>query len=310
MKTVLGIGLTARPGKADCSGLNEILDGLETQAISHVELSTYDNDLVIGGRIHRGNLARLKAACAGRRLGYSVHGPLGINFFDEPFRLDRHFEVFKASMEIAAEVGAVHYVLHSGLARTHQAAGIEACYGRQREWLVRCAEIGAAHGIHVCVENLFTEWDGSTYASNPSRLARELAAIDHPFLRATLDVSHAYLLAGFRGLDFLAEIAALAPFAKHVHMHDSFGRADDIWMYAQGERVAFGHGDLHLPVGWGSIPWDDVTRVCDFPDLALFNIELNERYFYAVEECVSATRAVADRVGRIEIGAVARNAAE
>ncbi len=76
-------------------------------------------------------------------------------------------------------------------------------------------------------------------------------------------------------------------------MHDSFGRADAIWMYHDSEKTAFGHGDLHLPVGWGSIPWDDLMAACTFPEGVMFNIELNQRYWYAVEACIATTKALA-----------------
>ncbi len=118
--SVLGVGITAAPGSPDCTTLPVILDRIETLDVTHAELSTYENDLIIGGRIHKGNLQRLKTATAGRSIAYSVHGPLGINFFDEPFRLQRHFDVLKAAVEITAEVGALHYVLHSGLKATQQ----------------------------------------------------------------------------------------------------------------------------------------------------------------------------------------------
>jgi sugar phosphate isomerase/epimerase len=310
MTSVLGIGITAAPGAPDCSTIGEHLDRIEKLDVTHVELSTYENDLIIGGRIHKGNLQRLKTATAGREISYSVHGPLGINFFDEPFRLQRHFDVLKAAVEIAVEVGAVHYVLHSGLKATQQYPGIEAAYAQQRDWLAKAAELGTAHDLIICVENLFGEPDGTVHASAPSRLARELAAVDNPYIRATLDVSHAYQHATFRGLDFLAEIAALAPYAKHIHMHDSFGLPDDIWTYTKGEKVAFGNSDLHLPTGWGSIPWEDVSRVCAFPEETLFNIELNERFWYAVEECIANTRIVAERHGPIPTrGAALKTAA-
>jgi hypothetical protein len=48
------------------------------------------------------------------RVRYTVHGPLAINFFDEPFRLPRHFDVLKASMEVSAELDAIHDVIHAG----------------------------------------------------------------------------------------------------------------------------------------------------------------------------------------------------
>ena len=66
-------------------------------------------------------------------------------------------------------------------------------------------------------------------------------------------------------------------------------------MYEEGERLAYGHGDLHLPVGWGDIPWDDIVRRCAFPAAASFTIELERRYWYAGRDCVAATRDLAER---------------
>jgi sugar phosphate isomerase/epimerase len=120
---------------------------------------------------------------------------------------------------------------------------------------------------------------------------------------ATIDFSHAYIKLDFDGrrADYIDEIATLAPFAKHLHIHDSFGRQDDIWMFTEGERLAFGHGDLHLPVGWGDIPWAQLIEICEFPQGVVFNIELKERYWYAAQECVDAVKKLAKgaRVSRI-----------
>ena len=80
-------------------------------------------------------------------------------------------------------------------------------------------------------------------------------------------------------------------------MHDSFGLPDDgLYFYSPSEQIAFGYGDLHLSVGRGSIPWDAVAASCAFAPGALFNIELNDRYFDdQAGECVAATRAFAGR---------------
>ena len=55
-------------------------------------------------------------------------------------------------------------------------------------------------------------------------------------------------------------------------------------MFTDGERLAYGHGDLHLPVGWGDIPWNALMAECTFPEGVLFNIELKQRYWYAAQE--------------------------
>lgn len=291
----LGTGISAHKRANDLSDFSEELDMIEDLGVEAVELPTYDMDIVVGGRIRRPQMEALRRSCAGRDVIYSVHGPLSINFMDEAWRLPRHMEVLKASLEVAAEVGAEHYVIHSGLVPQQQGAGHEDAYRRQREWLSKGGDVAREHGLILCVETLFAGYEGRNLAASPSRLARELAAIAHPNVLATLDFSHAYLKLDYDGRrdDFLEEIKVIAPWAKHLHVHDSFGRQDDIWMFTDGERVAYGHGDLHLPVGWGDIAWNELVAQCEFPEGVLFNIELKERYWYAAQETVDATKALA-----------------
>lgn len=292
---ITGTGISAHKRADDLSDFDAELDMIEALGVETIELPTYDMDVVVGGRIRRPQLEALKRAVAGRDVGFSVHGPLSINFMDEAYRLPRHFEVLQASLEVAAEVGAENYVVHSGLTPRQQGDGIEEAYRRQREWLARAGDVARQHGLHLCVETLFAGFDGRGYASTPVRLAGELAAISHPNVMATLDFSHSYLKLDFDGrrADFVEEVKALAPYARHLHVHDSFGRQDDIWMFTDGERLAYGHGDLHLPVGWGDIPWETLIDECTFPEGAVFNIELKQRYWYAAQETVDATKALA-----------------
>ena len=292
-----GTGISAHKRADDLSDFADELDMIEALGVESIELPTYDMDIVVGGKIRKPQLEALKRATAGRDVGFSVHGPLAINFMDEAFRLPRHLEILEASLEVAAEVGAENYVVHSGLTPLQQGSGLEAAYGRQREWLAKAGEIARQHGQFLCVETLFAGYDGRIHAASPSRLARELEAIGHPNVVATIDFSHAYLKLDFDGRrdDFVEEIKALAPYARHLHIHDSFGRQDDIWMFTDGERLAYGHGDLHLPVGWGDIPWDALMAECSFPEGVLFNIELKQRYWHAAQDTVDATKAMAEK---------------
>jgi sugar phosphate isomerase/epimerase len=291
---VFGTGISAHKRLNDLSDLADELDMIDQLGVESVELPTYDMDIVVGGKIRREQLARFKTACSGRDVAFSVHGPLSINFMDENYRLQRHMDVLKASLEVAAEVKAGNYVIHAGVVPTQQAAGIEAAFERQREWLSRGGDIARQHGLVLCVETLFTD-NGDMQTASPGRLASELAIIDHPAVMATIDFSHAYIKLDFDGRrpDFVSEIAALAPFAKHLHVHDSFGRQDDIWMFTDGERLAYGHGDLHLPVGWGDIPWSQLMEACEFPQGVVFNIELQSRYWYEAQTCVDTVKTLA-----------------
>lgn len=290
-----GVGISAKNRAGDLLDLGEELDMIEALGVDLIELPTFDYDLVVGGRVRAPQLAALQRACSNRSVAYSVHGPLAINFMDEPARAARHLEVLEASLDVAEAVGALHYVLHSGLTRETEATRIEDAYARQRDLLAQAGELADKRNLIICVETLF-EYDGWTYTSSPRRLAREIAFVDHPRIMATIDFSHSYIKldADGRREDYVEEIAALAPLSRHLHVHDSFGRQDDLWAYTQSERLAYGNGDLHLPAGWGDIPWTRLLEECVFPEGVVFNIELDPRYWHAAQECVAFTRHLAD----------------
>ncbi len=103
MTRVIGTGLSALDEPGD---LSAHLDELAALGCETVELPLYAMDVIVGGRIRDPALRTLAAACAGRPFRYTVHGPLAINFFDEAFRLPRHFDVLRAAMEASAALGA------------------------------------------------------------------------------------------------------------------------------------------------------------------------------------------------------------
>ena len=131
MARVIGTGLSALDQPAD---LASHLDELAALGCETVELPLYAMDVVVGGRVREAALKPVLAACAGRPFRYTVHGPLAINFFDEPFRLPRHFDVLRASMEASAQLGAIHYVVHAGMMPVKQVPAVEDAYARQAEF--------------------------------------------------------------------------------------------------------------------------------------------------------------------------------
>ncbi len=293
------IGISAHAPKPDLSDLQANIAQCAALGVDTVELGTYDFDIVVGGRIRKDQLATANAACAqaraGTNLAYSAHGPLAINLMDEPWRLPRHMEVLLASMDVAAELGCTNYVMHAGITPNTQAAGVEDAYARQRDHLSRAGDEAQRRGLIICVETLFAGYHGTSLTPTPARLARELQTINHPAIRATIDFSHGAINLDYHGGDLATDCTQLAPYAHHLHIHDSFGRQDDIWMFTTGERLAYGHGDLHLPVGWGNTPWDTILDTCIFPAGVIFNIELSQRYWHLAQDCVDATRAMANR---------------
>ena len=284
------IGYAVRAGDPRPSSLKKALDTAETKPVDLVELPIFEMDLMLGGHIRREVLSELQRVCGGRSLSYSIHAPIAINLMDHPGRTALHLDVLKASIEITAELGARHMVMHTGICANASRAEIDAAYERQRAALEEVAGIAAGHGVVVCVETLPTD-RAETHTALPSRLAYELAQIDHPNIRCCLDVSHAYINCGFHGRDLLAELTPLAPFAEHLHLHDSFGRPNDVRTVSRAERIAYGLGDLHLPLGWGSIPWEAIFSELDLPQSPVMMLELPPPHAEELDNCIATMQA-------------------
>lgn len=288
---IRGIGYSIRAVSPDFDDIAGKLDEAERLGVDFVELPIFAWTLVVDGRVLTDRLDRLVKATRDRPFGYTVHGPLAINLMAPKARLARHEAALDAAIAISGALGAVNLVIHAGCVRGED--DIEVAYSRQRDALSRAGDKATAADLTLCVENIF-RFEPMRETPLPSKLAGEIDAVDHPHVRATLDVSHAFLRCTDARVDFMTEIAALAPYARHVHVHDSFGRPLESWALDEAERAALGEGDLHLPLGWGGIDWDAVARRCRFDAGAVVNLELHRRYWSELEAQIPVVRSLAD----------------
>jgi sugar phosphate isomerase/epimerase len=278
MPRIAGFGFSTIGERPDLSDLDRALGRLEDVGATHCELSLCGAHLIAGGRIIPEMRRRLEAACTRRRLAYTTHGVLAVNFMDEA-NLERHKAVCRATLELTAAVGATAMAHHPGMVAARPGAVIERLHGVERACLAEMGDVAARLGTRLAVETLFVETP-AMYTPDPIRLARELAALDHPHVVGTLDVSHTYIMSRLCGIDPEAAVRAFAPVTGHAHLHDSFGRPTTVErFYAAGERIAFGDGDIHLPFGWGDIPFERLLPGLPFKDGTVLIVELPERYW-------------------------------
>lgn len=295
---MIPFGHALRGSRFDMTDLAADLDEAERLGVDLVELPLLSLPVIAGARPIPAQAARLQALVAGRSFGTTIHGPIGFNLMDpEPARLPLHEAVAVACLELAGRLGSRHLVLHTGMVAAATPADLRARLADQEiERYRRLGAVAADNGVTICVENVFPF--GGHESALPSELARRLAAIGHPNVRATLDVSHAALNTDHHGADLVTEVAALAPYVKQFHVHDSFGRMRTLWFYAEAEALAYGQGDLHLPPGWGAIPFDAVMAAGPYPADAVAILELDPAWWSALPEALAATRdLVAARVG-------------
>ena len=213
----------------------------------------------------------------------------------------------RAQIELSAAMGATRLVYHSGLQALDEVkSGFRATLltpqeleeGARREVTAfkELAPVAADSGVIICMENLDPHlWEHNLIRSfglpraeidrHLARLrigpiARQLEAIQHPNVGMTLDVGHLYMASEDRGFAYLDAVSDAAPWVRHLHASDNFGRLD-MGFSAERDRWAFGEADMHMPPGWGSIPYREVfARLPDYRDDLILEIliELEDHY--------------------------------
>lgn len=279
----IGISGDSLGNSTQLDHLEQSLARFHDLGFTMVEIDPVPFSLIVNGEIRRPQLANFAAVLKNFDLRYSVHGLSRLNLAYDP----RHAlcrQIMRCQIEICQAAGASHLVYHSGLQALDAVR-----YGVQRSLLTdeelatgaqqeieafkELAPLAAEVGVIICMENGDShQWEHnliaqfglsrSELAKHHARLqigpiVRQLEAINHPNVAMTLDIAHLHIAAYDLGFDYLSAVSEAAPWVKHLHANDNFGRLD--WGFdTEHDRWAFGEADVHLPPGWGNIPYGDV----------------------------------------------------
>ncbi|WP_198470836.1 sugar phosphate isomerase/epimerase family protein [Acetomicrobium sp. S15 = DSM 107314] len=291
----IGINVDAAYVDGDLRRLIELLDEYAEMEVECVEVPLHATGAMLGGKLISERVDEVSRILKRYHFHYSVHAPNPINLMDadEP---ELHKEALLESIRFSATINSKILVYHSGryIPEEHfhipwQAAGRatpeterrRSMNRREKEALLSLAKEGERLGVTLCLENARPYLDGGfyCYAEDPFRLAERVRDLNHPRIGITLDIGHAYLSAKRYGFDFLEAVRSVAPFTKHVHLHDNFGRVCSSLEKKQVELSALGRGDMHLPIGKGEIPVEEVFSVlCDCNYSGLLINEIRHRY--------------------------------
>lgn len=270
------IGLTLWRDELDVAAPHPVLDAAVAAGAEVLELPLFALDLVVGGRISTENVTCLRRALDAHPVGVTVHGHIAINLMALPDEALRHIEMALCNIDVSAALGAERLVLHCGTCADMPEA-IHDARARQQTNLARLGDAAAAAGVLLCIETTTVDPGESTLLA--SALASDLSALGHPAVVATLDYAHVALECARRGADLLEESMALLPLAPHIHLNDCFGRPCKRGAMMPAEALAYGLGDLHLPIGWGSLPWDALMAMPGYRADTILNLELHARHW-------------------------------
>ena len=298
-----------RAALADC------LTHVQSFGFQLAEVSVPSLNVIFNGELIPQRAAAIRETLAPYDLRYSVHAPGRTNlaFGYDP---DLEFRVLEACLRFTHAIGARVLVYHSGLqaldaARTGMAAlpsDDELARGAEREVaaLRKLAPIAADLDVIIGMENgdphlweyAVLRREGLPVSELPKYHARlrtsaivaQAEAVNHPNIGITLDLAHLHLATHALGEDYLEAISTAAPWVRHLHINDNFGKLDAGVDY-EGYRLPYGEADLHLPPGWGAIPLADAfDRLRDYEgDIVL---EIKERYRDHLDEALNTTRQI------------------
>ena len=298
------VGFATSPDRGDLSGFEAEIAAIVELGADVVELGLFGETIISGGRIIEGRAKALAAICEKFDVRYTVHGLIVSNFMDEAHLAYQKAAVL-AMIELCERVGADTLVHHSGHAPMGSRPQL-AHYDRvERAALAEMAAAAQRHGVRLALENIFAVED-TEYRQLPSEVAATVRSVASPGLVGLIDFSHAYIEATRTGADLRHEIMAMAPVTGHLHVHDSFGRPYTMSkFYYPSEAVALGIGDLHLPIGWGDLPFESLFDTMDvLPGTALI-LEVGSRFAMERAETLEKARALADRINRRHAGIAA-----
>ena len=278
MSIIKGIGFStiAHQG-AGLDQLDITLDHIVQIGAQYAELALYNELIITSGQVRWAQVKRLSSVCCRHGLSYTVHGPLSANLMDEA-HLDHHKQVITAMIDVCEAIGASVLVLHAGRIPTvTDRVDKDRLLLIERRSLASLGDYASSREIKLAVETMFVETSQEdTY--DPIELAQTLELLSHPYVCATLDFSHAALMCSYRQIDYLSAIKTLGPWVNHLHIHDSFGHLNTVKTRTFAERLAYGVGDLHLPLGWGGLPWERIITELEIRPESIMIIELPMRW--------------------------------
>jgi sugar phosphate isomerase/epimerase len=261
------------------SKLEEALTYYDQLGYTVAEVPIGGLNVVVNGQLLQHRVKMVQEVLQRFPFRYTVHAPNRTNLaYGANHELEK--AVLRASIEFCGEIGAQRLVYHSGLqalnaARTGTVSlpnDDELKRGAEREIIAlkEIAPVAVDANVIIGMENGDPHlWEYAVLKQNHkletklvkyharlriSAIVRQLEAIDHPNIGMTLDLAHLHLATHALGDDYLASISQAAQWVKHLHINDNFGKLD-VGFDSERERLPYGEADLHLPPGWGAIPF-------------------------------------------------------
>lgn len=270
----IGLNIDSKRINGDLELLKRDLTLIERQGFDVAEIPVNGVDAIVNGVLRERPLKRIKEILDRFDLEYTVHAPGSLNLKD--FRYpETHRKVFEACIQFTAKIGAERLVYHQGrlirLGEEIEGPGITEEEAREIEIeeLIELGKLAKTEGVLICVENIH---------SSLTHLVRIVRDVGLKSVGITYDFAHSFINSKRIGYDFIKSIHLARPHIYHAHVNDNFGKGEAEVRIPYIEGMPMGIGDLHLPIGWGVIPYEEALRAMEGYN-GIYVIELDRRFF-------------------------------
>jgi sugar phosphate isomerase/epimerase len=287
------LGLSIQPQQINGSMklLDRDLRRVEKAGADSCEVVLHGLDVVIGGRLIAPRVKTVLSLLGERNLRYTLHLPYDLNLLDGG-ALETYKKVFKAAIEFAHMAGMEVIVFHAGVSERGDPGAFQAEADRVRSLAQEAGD------ILLCMENPVILADEVFSAGkSAAAMAAFCQRVDMPNCQLTFDVGHYFLRLGGNEEELLAAIRTALPRIGHVHLHDNCGLKLPMANHDYSHRLTCGAADLHLPLGWGTIPVKEVIEALSGFE-GIINLEVEKRFEDQYEASLDlARRYLSEREG-------------
>ena len=265
-----------------------------------VELPLHALQVVVGGRIMEKRANMIANILKNFNFEYSIHPPNRLNLMDIS-NLDIQKDVFKSMIDFANFIGSSIVVYHSGLIYLDDEK-VDHSYVRKAmeievDELKKLADYAAKRNIKIAVENACsttrTIADISNlkpgcifdYGADLLNLKTQVEKVGRENVGITLDTGHAYISSRHLKFNLLEQVQEISDMVIHVHLHDNFGRVEK----PENNHVnllPFGFHDLHMPPGWGEIPFESILPYVTHAKMWILEVRPLYNAYYEAKEFV------------------------
>ncbi len=287
--SIKGIGINIHSGRinGDLQLLEQDLRYFAACGFDYAEIPAHGVDAIFGGQLCEPRVRRVVEILSALPFRYTVHAPDPLNLFDATYR-ELQKDVFRATIAFAQRIHAEALVYHAGrFDFTNERSGLRpaALKAMEREALREMGDLAAAAGVVI--------GDIDSYSSDITQLVAQVQEVAHPAVGITFDLGHAFLTTGHHKQDFLEMFRLAAPLIATLHVHDNFVLHVEMpfsvpYIYT----ASFGIGDMHLPLGWGKIPFEQAFTGLRTPP-AVLTIELQSRFADLAPQVLQEARRLA-----------------